>query len=1208
MPKLTAETFLSVVRQSGLMEKDQLKRLVDEMQLAAVNVKDTDAIADYFIQHEHITQWQADKLLQGKHKGFTLGKYKLLGLLGKGGMSSVYLAEHVLMRRRCAIKVLPIKRVKDTSYLDRFYREARAVAALDHPNIIRAYDIDHEIEKDTEIHFLVMEYVNGRSLQEVIKEDGRMSIEVTAEYMRQSALGLDHAHKAGLVHRDVKPGNLLVDSTGIVKLLDLGLARFAEQGDEKALTITHDEKVLGTADYLSPEQALDSHNVDHRADIYSLGCTIYFLLTTYPPFRDGTLAQRLMWHQVKEPPSISVERPDVPESFLAIVRKMMAKQPDDRFSTMAEVAQALSVWLIQNGTTQWRQAHPELVGSGSNSSLQRVAQTVPATAVSVGTPVMATPVMAAVVVPAPIAAAPVAVAASVEPSRSERDEIGERGGVSPPVVALSAENRGADAAPLAGVATALPPHSESSGDVETSSADDAPGAFDFITSSVAAQSSNPASVATAVSAALPVVASAGPVAAVAVATVAATAPASWPVGQPLAAAPVAATAIAAAPVAAAPLGVAPLAAVAVPVMAAPVAAVAVQVAAAAPATPLVMTAVAAPVVHTAVLPAAPQFVAEAPGFEWGQEADSDAPDEGEFVGFDQLTAQAASVTAMPVAAMPVDWSQSQPAAAAPVMAQAVMAQSVIAQPVMAQPVQGHLMPDQAVAAYPAAAYPAGAYPTAAPIAAAPVAGPVATVPSSPAASAHRKPLPFKIILKVVVGGALLVVLAGVVAFFVLQDNGSGPKKNGSKKPVASAEDDPKPDPNFKKSTPKTPDASVAAVSANTPAPEPKPKPAPAPSKPISGKVIDVGPDGHFQEIWEALSYLRQEKLKFAAPGGVSKDRANVTINVTGGQSYEAFAIDSSARTSSYPDGIHVIAKGAPAKLKPRADGLAVRLLEAKYFRLENFEIDVSGRETAIEMYGYCTGTTLAKLKVSGFTKTGIRGLGISGEKGKEMQIEDCEFTPGQRSAVAMRFVQSLTMTQYVLVQNCRCLGPQQSAIELGGEVRNLQVRQNVIEQADIGIRILHSGNARKLPDLQHIVIANNTFFGHGQTGIAFYQVPSSRSCNLVFNRNLFAKGNGAEMLFVEGFDSAKFEKMLSDKDGKTVPKAIDQNWSDRKDSAGANQPELIADAKQRVDAINFSSTDRKSPDFLQPAAGAPFANVPNPQFNSKPFVGAKPAK
>ncbi len=343
--KLPAESFLAVVRNSGLVPADQLSQLAGEL-----NGAESDAIADELVRRGSITRWQATNLLKGVHKGYSIGKYRLLSLLGKGGMSSVYLAEHVLMRRRCAIKVLPSKRVGDSSYLGRFHREAQVIASLDHPNIVRAYDVDHEKDGDRDLHFLVMEYVEGRSLHEVIQQDGVLGFAQVMDYARQAAEGLQYAHKAGLVHRDIKPGNLLLDPKGVLKILDLGLALVSGQGDDHSLTVAHDEKVLGTADYLAPEQALDSHKVDHRADIYSLGCTLYFLLTGSPPFTEGTLAQRLMAHQIKAPPPLSDKRPDIPVSLAAIVAKLMAKRPEDRYQTASEVAQVAAAWLAANGS------------------------------------------------------------------------------------------------------------------------------------------------------------------------------------------------------------------------------------------------------------------------------------------------------------------------------------------------------------------------------------------------------------------------------------------------------------------------------------------------------------------------------------------------------------------------------------------------------------------------------------------------------------------------------------------------------------------------------------------------------------------------------------------------------------------------------------------------------------------------------------------
>jgi eukaryotic-like serine/threonine-protein kinase len=356
MAKPTVDAFIDLVRRSGLVEKDQINALLLGLkdEAAGQPLTDTDFVANRFVEAGLVTRWQADKLLEGRHKGFFLGKYKLLNLLGTGGMSNVYLAEHVLMQRRVAIKVLPKNRVEDSSYLARFHREAQAAAALDHRNIVRAYDVDN----DGSNHYLVMEYVEGRDLQHVVKDDGPMEYIAAAEYIRQAAEGLAHAHKANLIHRDVKPANLLVDRKNVVKVLDLGLARFTDE-DKASLTVAYDENVLGTADYLAPEQALDSHGVDYRADIYGLGCSLYYLLTGHPPFPGGTLPQRLMMHQKQPPPSIHIDRPDAPRDLVDICMKMMAKKPDQRYQSMAEVAKALAQWLVNHGQT---------VDSGSNSS------------------------------------------------------------------------------------------------------------------------------------------------------------------------------------------------------------------------------------------------------------------------------------------------------------------------------------------------------------------------------------------------------------------------------------------------------------------------------------------------------------------------------------------------------------------------------------------------------------------------------------------------------------------------------------------------------------------------------------------------------------------------------------------------------------------------------------------------------------------------
>ena len=241
-------------------------------------------------------------------------------------MGQVFLCEHMYMRRRVAIKVLPPAKAEEPAALGRFYREARAAAALDHPNIVRTHDID----QDGNLHFLVMEYVDGSSLLEIVKKNGPMAIDRACHYIWQSAQGLDHAFRVGVIHRDIKPGNILVDRGGIVQDPRHGPGRFYHSDDDM-LTKKYDEKsVLGTADYVAPEQTINSHDVDVRADIYSLGATFYFLLAGHPPFPDGTVSQKLIAHQTQaadaDPPKL---RPEVPAGTIAVVDRMMAKSIDE---------------------------------------------------------------------------------------------------------------------------------------------------------------------------------------------------------------------------------------------------------------------------------------------------------------------------------------------------------------------------------------------------------------------------------------------------------------------------------------------------------------------------------------------------------------------------------------------------------------------------------------------------------------------------------------------------------------------------------------------------------------------------------------------------------------------------------------------------------------------------------------------------------------
>jgi serine/threonine protein kinase len=342
----TVKTFLELVQKSKLVDTDGLREALLKCKEKHDNAlpTDTQTVADYLVDAGLLTKWHCSKFFDRKYKGFFLGKYKLLDHIGTGGMSSVYLAEHTLMKRQRAIKVLPKSRVDDSSYLDRFHREAQATAALEHPNIVRAYDVDNE----GNTHYLVMEFVPGSDLQTIVNNEGALAYEQAANYIAQAAEGLGYAHDQGLIHRDVKPANLLMDPDGVVKILDLGLALFSEE-EGASLTLQHNENVLGTADYLAPEQAINSHEVDHRADIYGLGCTMYFTLTGHPPFDAGSLAQRIAKHQSQMPPAIRDERPDCPRELVDICWKMLQKEADARYQTCREVADVLASWLESQG-------------------------------------------------------------------------------------------------------------------------------------------------------------------------------------------------------------------------------------------------------------------------------------------------------------------------------------------------------------------------------------------------------------------------------------------------------------------------------------------------------------------------------------------------------------------------------------------------------------------------------------------------------------------------------------------------------------------------------------------------------------------------------------------------------------------------------------------------------------------------------------------
>jgi serine/threonine protein kinase len=341
---LTTDQVLDVLRKSRLVDEKRLSAFLEASSTTlSTNSRD---LGQQLVRGGLLTPWQATQLLAGKWKGFFLAheKYKLMERLGAGGMGQVFLCEHIRMKRLVALKVLPTDKLKDPSALERFDREARAAAALDHPNIARAHDID----TDGKLHFLVMEFVDGSSLQDVIKKHGPLDVVRACHYMRDAAEGLQHAHNAGWVHRDIKPGNLVLGRDGTVKILDMGLARLFSDDSDNLTKRYEKNAVLGTADYLAPEQATNSSDVDIRADIYSLGATFYFLLTGKPPFDEGTVTQKLIWHQAKPPKPIRELRPDIPKELEAVINKMMAKKPVHRYQEPSALVVALEPWTRQH--------------------------------------------------------------------------------------------------------------------------------------------------------------------------------------------------------------------------------------------------------------------------------------------------------------------------------------------------------------------------------------------------------------------------------------------------------------------------------------------------------------------------------------------------------------------------------------------------------------------------------------------------------------------------------------------------------------------------------------------------------------------------------------------------------------------------------------------------------------------------------------------
>jgi eukaryotic-like serine/threonine-protein kinase len=306
-------------------------------------------LAQKLVDVKWLTMFQARLLLKEQGRDLLLGQYVLLDKLGEGGMGQVFKARQRNIGRLVALKVIRKERLSRPDVIRRFEREVRLAGQLQHPNVVASIDADTV----GETHMLVMEFVDGINLSALVKQSGPLAVAQACDYIRQAAHGLAHAHEKGVIHRDIKPSNLLVSKAqgapslgwgSVLKILDMGLARVGEgeDGSDSSNDLTVEGQVVGTPDYIAPEQMIDARSVDFRADLYSLGCTFYYLLTGSAPFPGGSLGEKLLKHQLQYPRAIDQFRPDVPRVVIDIINRLMAKRPEDRFQSATAVAAVLS--------------------------------------------------------------------------------------------------------------------------------------------------------------------------------------------------------------------------------------------------------------------------------------------------------------------------------------------------------------------------------------------------------------------------------------------------------------------------------------------------------------------------------------------------------------------------------------------------------------------------------------------------------------------------------------------------------------------------------------------------------------------------------------------------------------------------------------------------------------------------------------------------
>jgi molecular chaperone DnaK len=332
--------FAQRLVRTQLVTMDELRGLV-----RGQRSQTPEQLAQLLIRMGKLTEFQAERLLSPQWRNLVFGNIILREKIGEGGMGEVFLAEHRRMKRPVVVKILPATAMSSPILVKRFQREAEAAARLVHPHIVTAYDAGERHG----VHFLVMEYVDGRDLGTLVDQYGAMPLETAVSCILQTAKGLHFAHTCGVIHRDIKPGNLLLDRNRTVKILDMGLALFHDyRSTTPADELTDSNNIIGTVEYMSPEQADDSSSVDHRTDIYSLGCTFYRLLTRIPPFHRATSLKTLMAHRTAMIPSIREVRPDVPPELDELFQRMVAKSPSGRPSSMQALTEELEDFLETN--------------------------------------------------------------------------------------------------------------------------------------------------------------------------------------------------------------------------------------------------------------------------------------------------------------------------------------------------------------------------------------------------------------------------------------------------------------------------------------------------------------------------------------------------------------------------------------------------------------------------------------------------------------------------------------------------------------------------------------------------------------------------------------------------------------------------------------------------------------------------------------------